>query len=60
MKTKTVYWIKAKTKSGHDCSQYLLPKEFNMIKSMLKNGIVIDGVSKTQLSKEAFKDYFGI
>ena len=74
MKTKTAYWITAKKKidqkqysNGELCikviyddrSQYLLPNELHLIKTMLKDGVEIIGVRKDQLTIEQYKVLFG-
>ena len=74
MKTKTVYYITAKKKIDQkqysngepcirviydDCSQYLLPNELHLIKTMLKDGVEIIGVRKDQLTIEQYKVLFG-
>jgi hypothetical protein len=74
MKTKTAYYITAKKRieekvysNGEpcirviydDCSQYLLPNELHLIKTMLNNGIEITGVRKDKLTIEEYKVLFG-
>lgn len=64
--TKTAYYITAKKTVNendrivnHDRSQYLLPNELHLIKTMLTDGVEITGVRKDELSQEQFKALFG-
>jgi hypothetical protein len=59
MKTKTAYWITARANNGVDSSQYLLPNELHLIKTLLKDGDTITGIRKDKLSEANYKYYFG-
>jgi hypothetical protein len=67
MKTKTAYWISAqkriKDNDGQinyvDRSQYLLPNELHLIKTMLNDDVEIIGVRKDQLTIAQYKTLFG-
>jgi hypothetical protein len=58
MKMRVAYWISTKTSSGADLSQYLLPNEIHLIKSMLNDGDTITGVEKHLLTEEEYKRNF--
>ena len=67
MKTKTAYYITAQKRTKDDDgvlnysdrSQYLLPNELHLIKTMLNDGVEIIGVRKDQLTIEQYKTLFG-
>lgn len=67
MRTKTVYYVTAKKRIEEDmgriiyddCSQYLLPNEISLIKTMLNDGIEITGVRKDKLTMGQYKALFG-
>lgn len=43
----------------HDCSQYLLPNELYLIKTMINNGSIITGIEKHELFEREYKTLFG-
>jgi hypothetical protein len=58
-KTKTVYWVERKGADGYSYSQYLLPNELHLIKTMLKDGGTICLIRKDQLTLAEYKVLFG-
>jgi len=59
MKTyKTVYVVKI-DKLNRAEYQYLMPKEFHLIKTMLNDGVVISGIYKEEVTPERYKYLFG-
>jgi hypothetical protein len=58
MKTKTIYYISA-YKGKDNRSQYLLPNELHLIKTMLNDGLVINGVEKLKINESEYKSIFG-
>ena len=55
---KTVYVVKVKTSYGSE-SQYYLPSEFHLIKTLLNDGNTILGIDKEEISPERYKSIFG-
>ena len=61
MKTLTVYLVRTSNPKFNAPieSQYLLLKEFHLIKTMLNDGLRIHGVDKVELTPEQYKHNFG-
>jgi hypothetical protein len=59
-KFRIVYYVTMKSgRTGFDCSQYLLPNEIHLIKTMLNDGKIISGVRRDVLTPEEHKVLFG-